>query len=158
MTLGFGISSSGICLHFNICTHFWYCVIMTVKDLQLPLKILKTNCPFTVLSNSLKPVRFALRHLPCSYLLWLYWVFHFLPLWLNICFSQLSGDIKQIQGVRFNFEVFISSPICCWNVCSSTLICIGRQKQTLLSVLITPLSHQHQQSPPPSHGWKMCST
>ena len=67
----------------------------------------------------LQPVSamFAWRPLPCSYLPQLYWAFHFLPLWLNICFSQLlSGDIKQI-GVRFNFEVFISSQICFWDVC-----------------------------------------
>ena len=49
--------------------------------------------------------------------------------------------------MRFNFEVFIYQ-ICLSNVCLSTLICIGRYKQTLLPVLITPLSHQHHQSPP----------
>ena len=66
----------------------------------------------------------------------------FLCLWLNICSSQLSGDIKR--RVRFNFGVFIFSSI--WNVCLPSLICIGRHlRQTLLSVLITPLSHHHHQ-------------
>ena len=64
----------------------------------------------------------------------------FLCLWLNICSSQLSGDIKQ--RVRFNFGVFIFNLKCLL----PSLICIGRHlRQTLLSVLITPLSHHHHQ-------------
>ena len=64
----------------------------------------------------------------------------FLCLWLNICSSQLSGDIKQ----RWDSILEFSSSI--WNVCLPSLICIGRHlRQTLLSVLITPLSHHHHQ-------------
>ena len=98
-----------------------------------------------LLSFCLQPVSamFALRHLPSSYLPPVILGFPlFVRPWLNICFSQLlSGDIKQM---RLNFEVFISPfPNLLLKCLPSTLICIGRYKQTLLSVLITPLSHQH---------------
>ena len=59
----------------------------------------------------------------------------FLCLWLNICSSQLSGDIKR--RVRFNFGVFISSSI--WNVCSPLLSALEGTSGKHCSQSLSPL-------------------